>query len=589
MVQYDLRCKDHSRLGSHGVAIALVLCMGSSTTRGQDLEQVGKKDGFKLTGGLSAYTGFYSSDLDDPRMSPLTWGLSARVNVSIYDLQIPFTLVLSERERDFRQPFNQYGVSPRYKWVRLHLGYRTMQFSDLTLGGQRFFGAGLELTPGKLRFGAMYGRLRKEIYQDTTIDAVVEPAFERWAMAAKMGVGTEASHLDLIVFRAEDRVDANAFLRGDYGTAQPEENAVVGVDVAQSPWKGVQVNVTAALSLANQGLVPDERSGSGEEVSNNYDSFLFNLDRGTQHGTAVKGGISYNLRGMVIGAKYDRIDPLFRTLGNYYFMRDVENYRATLAFGLLKQKLRFQLEGGRQHNDLAHVLAARTERTIASVNMTYASGKMYTGSFTWSDFAADLTSVFQAAGTDAVQITQVSRSLGTNHSFRFRDVGRDRSHTVDIGGTWQTFSNEGDTAHQSSTNAYTVNMGYRVQLKSRHLTLGITGMGSRFEAEDQLRLKYGCSVNARKGFDADRLGVAPRLSAYLNSAEESSGVLSLVASLGVDRKIGRSQTIGMQLGYNSRQALGATDPAQYQVRGQVTYTLTLQPPARKATDQSTKP
>ncbi|MBK6370290.1 MAG: hypothetical protein IPF64_10820 [Flavobacteriales bacterium] len=36
-----------------------------------------------------------------------------------------------------------------------------MNFSELTMSGQRFFGAGVELTPGHFRFAAMYGRLRK--------------------------------------------------------------------------------------------------------------------------------------------------------------------------------------------------------------------------------------------------------------------------------------------------------------------------------------------------------------------------------------------------------------------------------------------
>ncbi|MBK6370289.1 MAG: hypothetical protein IPF64_10815 [Flavobacteriales bacterium] len=41
----------------------------------QDLEGIGKKNAFSVSGGLSAYTGFYSTDLNDPRLTPWTWGL----------------------------------------------------------------------------------------------------------------------------------------------------------------------------------------------------------------------------------------------------------------------------------------------------------------------------------------------------------------------------------------------------------------------------------------------------------------------------------------------------------------------------------
>jgi hypothetical protein len=571
-----------------GPAITGCLMCASLFVDAQDLEGIGKKNAFSVSGGLSAYTGFYSTDLNDPRLTPWTWGLSARLNLSIYDLQIPFSMTFSEKQRDFRQPFNQYGLSPRYKWFKAHLGYRSMNFSELTMSGQRFFGAGVELTPGHFRFAAMYGRLRKEIYQDTTNSAQVEPAFERWAMAAKIGAGTEASHVDLIVFRANDRFDPVALANGRYGTQQPEENAVVGVDIAVSPMKRLQIHAAASVSLNNVGPVPEERIGS--DVSNNYDSFLFNMDSRTRRGTALKGGISYNLKGVILGAKYDRIDPLFRTLGNYYFLRDVENYRGTVAFGMIKQRLRFQAELGRQHNDLEHIQNARTVRTIMSGNLSYNSGKVYTGTLNYSDFQADMTSLFQAAQTDEVKVKQVSQSISMNNSFRFRNTDKGSTRTMDMSVSWQAFSNDGYGAQEASrTTSWTATCGYRQQLKQRHLTVGFTGMGSRFDGAGNRRTKYGGSMNARKGLDADRLGLSPRLSCYLNSAEGGSNTLSVVASLGVDRKIGQAHTLGLLLNYNSRQELSASDPSLYQVRGQITYSLTFKPPVKSRTEKPSSP
>ncbi|MBK6884956.1 MAG: hypothetical protein IPH05_18930 [Flavobacteriales bacterium] len=86
----------------------------------------------------------------------------------------------------------------------------------------------------------MYGRLRKEIYQDTTNSAQVEPAFERWAMAAK-SVRERKRPWDSIVFRAMTALTRSRLVNGRYGTQKTEENAVVGVDIAVSPMKRLRI------------------------------------------------------------------------------------------------------------------------------------------------------------------------------------------------------------------------------------------------------------------------------------------------------------------------------------------------------------
>jgi len=55
------------------------------SAHGQDIAQIGKDKPFKMSGGLSAYTGFYSTDLSDPRQVPLTGGVQGNLNLSIYD------------------------------------------------------------------------------------------------------------------------------------------------------------------------------------------------------------------------------------------------------------------------------------------------------------------------------------------------------------------------------------------------------------------------------------------------------------------------------------------------------------------------
>ena len=563
-------------------AIPACVLLVSCTARAQNLEGIGKKDPFSITGGLNAYTAIYTTDLEDPRMIPLTWGVSGRMNLSIYELQLPFSFIISEKERDFRQPFNQYGVSPRYKWATAHIGHRSMNFSELTMSGQRFFGGGLELEPGKFRFAAMYGRLRKEIFADTITDAIEEPAFTRSGMAVKVGGGTQASHADLVLFRAKDEFDAIDYDRGRYGSAQPEENLVLGLSTALQVAKSLQFQLDAAGSLHNVGVVPDERTGDLEEAANKYDSFLFNVDPRSRRGTAIKSGLSYNVKGTTFSLNYDRIDPLFRTLGNYFFMNDVENYRATMGTGAFKQKVRFTVSLGLQSNDLSKSLAARTRRTIGSASMSYNSGKVLTTSLSWSNFEANMRSAYEAAGTDTIELRQVSDNITFTNSLRFRDAVKGTTRSMDITLGYQGFVNEGYPSQPNSTTVtWTGSVGYRSQVKPRAFSWGVRVTTSVFENAGNGRIKYGTSLNARKGFNKDRTGVNARTAFYLNRGEQYGGSTSLVANAGLDQKAGRVHTFGLGLNYNGRSTNERFEDSQYQLRVQLTYGMDLRARDRK--------
>jgi hypothetical protein len=548
----------------------------------QDLERIGTKDPISLTGGLSAFGAAYTTDLGDPRMAPFSWGISGRLNLSIYDLQIPFSFVFSEKERDFRQPFNQFGLSPRYKWATAHIGHRSMHFSELTMSGQRFFGGGLELNPGKFRFAAMHGRLRKEIFADTTVEAVVEPAFDRWGTAVRIGAGTQASHVDVAILRAADRYDAIALRNGRYGSEQPEENLVVGLGIAAQLAKPLQLQVDAAGSLHNVGPKPSAREGANYGASNEYDSFLFNVDPTTRRGSAVKTGLSYNRQGFTISANYDRIAPLFQSLGNYFFLRDVENIRGSIGTGIFAQKVRLTASLGLQRNNLADALATTTRRTIGGAGLTYASGKVVTIMLNWNNFEANVRNAFEAAGTDTLTLRQVSDNLTLNTSLRFRNTAKGSTRSMDFAAGYQGFTNEGYPSQpQTTTVTYTGSVGYRSQMKQRAFGWGMRVTMSKFESAGLGRMRNGLSLNARKGFNKDRTGVNARAAFYLNRGDRYGGSTSLVANAGLDQRLAEAHRFGLSVNYNGRSTNDRFENSQYQLRVQATYSVEFRKRERK--------
>ena len=158
---------------------------------------------FRLFGSIGASVIGYEVDGLEPRREPVSWTVDGALDASVGGVDIPIDFIFSEQERSFRQPFNRIGLSPGYGPVRLHLGYRSLRMSEYTLGSVTFLGAGLELTPGPLRFSAMYGRLQRAVEQDT-VEEFVLPAFERWGYAAKLGFESKSAEVSAIYFHASD-------------------------------------------------------------------------------------------------------------------------------------------------------------------------------------------------------------------------------------------------------------------------------------------------------------------------------------------------------------------------------------------------
>jgi hypothetical protein len=205
---------------------------------------------FRLNGNLSTSAVNYVVSGIDRRREPFSWFVTGNVNFSIFGIDVPFSTTLSEQQRAFRQPFNQYGMSPRYKWVTVHAGYRSMQFSQYTLAGARFRGAGFELNPGILRLAGMFGRFQQAVEEDTTATYRVTPAYKRTGFGFKLGLGSERTHFDIILFKAKD--DTASLKRVPKKVdLLPTENFVLGLNTRIYVARQLQIEGEFACSALN--------------------------------------------------------------------------------------------------------------------------------------------------------------------------------------------------------------------------------------------------------------------------------------------------------------------------------------------------
>ena len=136
----------------------------------QDVEAIVKssKKPIKVSGGVGTDHVFYASEgMANRRNAPYQYYINGNLNFQFFkEFNLPITFSFSNQQFNYSQPlnqqsFNQFGISPRYKWATAHIGWRSMSFSPYSLNGHTFLGAGVELTPGKWNISAMYGRLLK--------------------------------------------------------------------------------------------------------------------------------------------------------------------------------------------------------------------------------------------------------------------------------------------------------------------------------------------------------------------------------------------------------------------------------------------
>jgi hypothetical protein len=142
------------RLWWIGIGILFAL---SSPALSQDLEELAQKknaDPLQVSGSLSVTGAAASAYGMDTRRPPFYWALRGNLNLRLFDvIDAPMSITYSPQGNNLAypfqrlQPFNQVGISPSYKSITLHLGYRSMNISRYSLSGNNFNGVGVERKP----------------------------------------------------------------------------------------------------------------------------------------------------------------------------------------------------------------------------------------------------------------------------------------------------------------------------------------------------------------------------------------------------------------------------------------------------------
>lgn len=533
---------------AHKIILTFNLIVLSTILYGQQIDKLTKKDLFGLSGSVGAIGTFYSVSGKDANRDPFFWQLNVNANVKTIGMDVPFSLRLSQQQKSFTQPFNQYGLSPKYKSTTLHIGHRSMKLSEYSLGGAQFFGGGVETKFKFISVKALYGQFAKAIdgyHSDGSVIGV--PSYERNGAGLGVYLGSKDNNVGLVFFKAKDKTASITNLQED-NTIKPADNIVFGIVTKQKLSESVSFDFETDWSAFTSDIrMPEELIG-GYSFINNLGN-LFYTNRTTSINNAITGKLNLKRKRFGANLKYRRIDPGYKTYGSVYLNNDFEDVSGNGTFNFLQKRLTVGANIGLQRQNLKKDKVTQTIRLINGIMANYSPNSKWNFGANYSNFNAQ-TSMTLVVIEDSMRYGQVTKSFGTNVTRNFQ-VGKNKVVTT-VSGMYQ------DAKINNETNSTLYNAGLTCLYSVPSLRLNIM-MNTSYNnviTPTAESTSIGPSFGATKSLLKQKLNVSfisSLLKSYVNSID--NGLINN-NKLGVNYKVIKRGTLKSNFTYSLKQSNG---------------------------------
>lgn len=498
----------------------LFLICFSTTAASQSTTTPASKNPLRITGNLITQAETYFVKGIETTRQPFTFLTSGNFDPEIYGVKLPFSFLLSNRSFNFAQPFNRLGISPEYKWLRLHFGYRNLSFSRYSLAGHTFLGGGIELNPGLLRLSALYGRFKKKTIPDNTVnpmDTLIAPM--RYGYAVKLGVGNEKNFVDLIFMHIKDDTLGNYAMNTEQ-LLKPQANVVSGVNLKLTFIEKLVLESEFCLSF----LTKDLHAAGIEEIGlGRFDQLaqMLTLNLSSSYSIAMRTALNYTTPGFSGGVEYRRIEPDYSSFGAYFFNTDIENITVNIKTRLLDKKLSVRGNIGVQNDNLKNHKVSRSSRLIAMLTMQYNPTQIFSIDGSYSNY-----SINQKAGRlpleDTIRLFQTNQTI--NLMPRVMLAGEKIQQVIQLTLTRTDLTDR--NIHTSGTNAITSDiamLNYIVSVipASLNINSGISYIGMTNSLAS--RKNYILMLGINKSFFKNKLNLGINTSGGRSKVNEIQG------------------------------------------------------------------
>lgn len=509
---------------SYTFAFVIWMLFGVFSLYAQDIGSIKSAEPLKVYGNLGVGAWYYASQGIPNRMQPFSWFINGSPTLSIYGITLPFTFTFSEQERRFSQPFNQWGVSPYYKWITLHGGYRNLRFSEFTLNGHTILGGGVELNPGKLRFGAVYGRLRQavdgEIEDGFGNPFLYPPSFRRNGYSVKLGVGSMVNYVDLVFFQAQDdpnsvNVPLDSFL------IRPESNTVVAIKSAFRITRQINFDAEMAASAHSRNIsseIPLEENDFVNRILN-----FLNYNTQSSAGYAIQAGITQGFRRGSVRLQYRRIERQFTSFGQFFLNTDLEQITIAPNFRLFQGKVNLSGSLGGMRDNLDKRKAVITYRTIGSANLMFQFSQKWNAGIQYGNYGTTQQKE-QVIFNDSLLVSLVNQNIGAYGNIILKKNHRQR--TININGFYNDFLDRNEfNLRFTRSQTYSTRVGFQDQWLNTGWSYSAGLSYNRFENALLSTSLIGPNLGAGYTPPKSKLMVRVNTTAQKNFGSTSSGFL----------------------------------------------------------------
>lgn len=514
------------------VIILLFTFLSSHQLWSQQLDKIGKEPPVKVSGGVSFNQTGYSAWGMDSRRDPYRYIVSGNLNFDVYGMAVPLSFSYSNQNFSYNQPFNQFSLSPTYKWMNFQLGYSSMSFSPYTLGGHTFFGGAVSGSPNeKWDFSIMYGRLKKAVEYDSK-NPNGEASYRRMGYGFKTEYRHKTGNVGVTLFHVKD--DKSSYKADTIPEGVlPEENLATSIYVGQVIIPNLTIQTEVGLSFLTSDLNAEKRNIESADI-------IFVDRTSTVMYWALNGGLNYQLKGWNLGATYERIGPEYRTLGSYYANSDLETASLNVSGGLFNSKVTVGANIGSQKDNLSGDNSSDMSNINMAFNLSWMITEKVNTNFSYSNFRSftvirDQFEMINEADPlqqlDTLNYTQLTDAGNMSVNWRIgnsKKIAQNVSFNLNY---QQTSSNQSDQAAANAASEFWNGaLGWNWGHKPLDLRLGFSANASYSIAGGDIPSTFttGPTLSCTKGFFNKKLKARTSLS--LNQSRADNQIQTMVYS-----------------------------------------------------------
>lgn len=404
--------------------------------------------------------------------------IQSNLQANIYGVSVPLSFSFSNGRTSYGYAlnpiqlptFNRIGLSPKYKDLTFHLGYRQLQYTKYTLSNVQFKGIGFEYQPTGYYFSAMKGSLKPAIAEDNLDVSLLEPSFLRNTWALKAGIERESISLGFAFITIKDDPLSLKSYENYQKPIHPRENAVVGAYLKKTLFQNVNFDIDYAFSGLSYDIVNDPFLDIGTQYTA-YNYFgLFTTRNNSIYDKAFNSSISYDFNKYRIALKIERVDPHFRSMGSFFFNNNFVTRTGHFSGQTLKDKLQFNIELGTEDKAEIDITEKEASRFIGATGLKYKLTDNLSLNAKYSNMNNSSyvrKPSLQSSLIDSILQTQTKEkiSLGSNYLF-----GKDRNQSISLFTSYQRGIIVDNDQFLTSNTSTTKNAGLTYSISSEKAT-----------------------------------------------------------------------------------------------------------------------